>query len=81
MFPGDNTALDVRRLSQYQTLFDLFPFLPIRLRKFLVRSKVVRFLPYHNILHQSLMVLNALRARDKEDLIKVWYAVSSKNVP
>jgi len=81
MFPGNRADVDTQQLSQYQTLLDLLPFFPIWLRKFLVRWGVVRFLPFHNILHQSLIVLNALRSRDGEDLNKVWYAISSKNVP
>jgi len=81
MLPTGSPSKEAQLLHNYHILFDLMPFLPVWLRKFIIRHRIVRFLRFNSILHQTLMVLNALRTRDWEDLIKVRYAISRKNVP
>ena len=81
MFPGKNAPERMKRLQPYQTLFDILPWLPKRLVKWLISSGAVARLPHSGILHQALMVFNALRIGEREDLQAIRYTLSGKRKP
>lgn len=79
MFPYKKGAENRRNLQRYHTLYDIMPMLPDFLKRFAVRK--ARYLPFFPLLHQLLIVLNAVRNNDKEDLLGIRYVFSCKDVP
>jgi len=80
MFPG-KMAERQKAIKPYQTFFDALPWLPKWLAKWLIDTGLAGRLPHSGILHQALMVLNALRINEKEDLQAVRYVLSRKRKP
>jgi len=81
MFPGNEAAQRRNRLRPYQTLFDMLPWLPERWAKWLIESGLVNRLPHWGILHQALMIVNALRINEREDIQALRYVLSRKRTP
>ncbi len=81
MFPGGKAEKLQEELKSYQTLFDALPWLPERWVKRLVDNGGISKLPHSGLLHQALMVFNALRIREREDLQAVRYVLSRKHKP
>ncbi len=77
MFPG-SAADRQKRLKPFQTFFDILPWLPKRLARWVLDHGFVRYLPHSGILHQALMVINALRIGEREDLQAVRYTLGRK---
>lgn len=81
MFPGGKAAERIDKIKPFQTLFDMLPWLPKRLIKWLLEKNRVRHLPHSSLLHQLLMVFNALRINEREDLQAIRYRFSRKRKP
>ena len=81
MFPGGKAAKRLKKLRPYQTLFDIIPWLPRRITAWLISKNLVKYLPHSGMLHQALMVFNAFRIGEREDLQAIRYTFSRKNIP
>jgi len=81
MFPGGKAEKLQGELKSYQTLFDVLPWLPESWVGRLVDNGKINMLPHSGFLHQALMVLNALRIGEREDLQAVRYVLSRKRRP
>lgn len=81
MFPGGPLAERRAPLKPFQILFDILPMIPRSWVDWLIKNQNYRRLPYSSILHQLLMLINALRIREREDIQALHYVVSHKNVP
>jgi len=79
MFPkGADSGAD-RRLMNFHILYDLLPMLPRGLRNFFIER--VGLMRYSAALHQLLIIINAFRNRDREDILGMKYVLARKDVP
>lgn len=81
MFPGGKAAERINKIKPFQTLLDMIPWLPKRLIKWLLQNDRAHRLPHSSILHQLLMVFNAIRINEREDLQAIRYSFSRKYKP
>lgn len=80
-FPNPTSGVDYDALKPFQFFFDIMPFLPQRTVKWILNSNLYRYFPYSPVLHQSLVMLNALIHCDKEDIHALLYIFAKKRTP
>lgn len=79
MFPGESETGPDRSLRNYHLLYDLIPMLPRRWREFFIRrAGLLHFTP---ALHQLLIIINAFRNKDREDILGMKYVIAHKDAP